>query len=42
MTDQLPSSAADRLRELKVLHDEGLISDDEFTEMRAPILEQLG
>lgn len=41
MTTQSPS-AADRLRELKNLHDEGVISDDEFAEMRDPLVKELG
>lgn len=41
MTDQ-SQSAADRLRELKGLRDDGLISDGEFSEMRAPLLKELG
>lgn len=42
-----PSSAssgediAEKLRELKKLHDEGLVSDDEFEHLRAKLVEQL-
>lgn len=41
MSDQ-PQTAANRLRELTDLHDEGMLTDDEFAQMRAPLMTELG
>lgn len=38
---QPSASAADRLRQLKALHDEGLLDDDEFAAKKAAVLEEL-
>ena len=40
MTDE--RSAEDRLRDLKGLHEDGLITDDEYAEKRAVVIDQIG
>jgi hypothetical protein len=39
--EDAPSSVADRLRELKALHDEGILTDDEYESKRKVLTEQL-
>ena len=36
-----PRSVTDRLKELSKLHDQGMVSDDEFKELRSNLLKQL-
>jgi ABC-type transport system involved in cytochrome bd biosynthesis fused ATPase/permease subunit len=36
-----PESAADRIRDLKQLHDDGLITDDEYEQKRKDIVDEM-
>lgn len=42
VTDEHDRSIEDRLRDLKTLHDEGLITDAEYAEKRQQIIDQIG